>query len=53
VPKNMRMHMTLDPGTASGIRTHVPDALAVHGMLGRCLEGKQPALRFRPTPINT
>src|SRR5215469_2307273 len=50
--KNMRVHMTLDPGTTSGIRAQAPDALAVHGMVRALLRGKQPVLRFAPAPIN-
>ena len=53
VPKNMRMHVTLDPGTVSGMRAQVSDALAAHGMVRALLRAKQPLLRFAPAPINT
>ena len=47
VAKNMRMHVTLDPGTAPGMRAQVPDALLSMGWSGRCLEGNSQSFGFR------
>src|SRR5579872_2482959 len=52
MPENMRVHVTLDPGTTSGIRAELPDALAVHRVLRTLLRPKQPILRFAPAPID-